>query len=95
MTPACYLCPAPLVTWVTERGCTLVVNEENAEAFQMTGFNEVLWDCLVQGFSYAKIIQIAAEMRAGTPAVADEMVQAVLREWRELGLVRIEGQAHG
>ncbi len=93
--PARYLCPAPSVTWVTEQRCTLVMNEENMAVFQMTSLGEVLWDCLVQGFSYSRMVRILAEMRGDTFASTVGTVAAILREWRELGLVQVLEEGHG
>ncbi len=88
-SPARFLYPAPSIAWVTDRRCTLVVNEAEGAVFQLTGLSEVVWDCLVQGFSYVKIVRMVAEMRGATPDSAGEMVEAMLREWRDLGLVRV------
>jgi len=90
-----YLTAAPKVTWVTDRSGTLVVHEDSDAVFQLTGLAEILWNCLVQGFSYARIIQITAEMRRTSLDAAEEAVQAVLREWRDLGIIVQKEEEHG
>lgn len=90
-----YLTSAPKVTWVTDRGGTLVVHEDSTAVFQLTGLAEVLWDCLVQGFSYDRIIQITAEMRGIPLDAAEEAVRAILREWSDLGIVVQKEEEHG
>jgi len=61
----------------------------------LTGIAEVLWDCLMQGFSFARISQITAEMRRTSLDAAEAAVQAILREWRDLGIIVQKEEEHG
>lgn len=84
------LTPGNSVTWVTDQRCTLIVNEDLNLVFQLTGIDEVLWDCLIQGVSYNKIIQMVSEMRNYSTEAAVIRVEATFLEWCNLGLVQEE-----
>ena len=86
---------APGVYWAVEQGCTLVVNELRSEVFRLAGLEQMVWDCLVLKYLPDQVRQMAAMVGKLEPEAAGREIQAILQEWRSLGLVEMEGPRHG
>ena len=87
--------PAPAGYWAVEDRCTLVVNETTREVFRLSGLEQVLWDCLEMGYPPEQVRQAVSALGKLEQDAAEREIQAILEEWRMLGLVELEECLHG
>jgi hypothetical protein len=84
---------APMVQWVKDERCTVVVNGEGQLAFRLSGLAEFLWHSLLQHRPPSEMVAHTARFEQLSPALAAERLYAILREWQSLGLIEpLEGQ---
>jgi hypothetical protein len=86
---------APDLYYAVEKGFTLVVKESSGEAFRLTGLEQIVWDCLNLGYARDRVEATLAEAGRLSPEAARSVLEAVLQEWKILGLVQTEAPEGG
>ncbi|MBX3056317.1 MAG: hypothetical protein KF770_07590 [Anaerolineae bacterium] len=91
--PQTYYCP-PHIYWAYDAACTLVVNEQTGQAHRLFGQEAAVWDWLILGYPFARLVQfIAAYANLPTPQ-AERCLRRLLAAWQTDGLLQEEGH-HG
>lgn len=85
----------PDLYYAEEKGFTLVVKESSGEAFRLTGLEQIVWDCLNLGYARERVETTLAEAGKLSPEAARSVLEAVLQEWKTLGLVQTEATKGG
>lgn len=88
--PVVYCC-SPTIVWVRDAGQILLVDRETEQSWSLHDAEGVIWDLLMVGYSYEKIIQMLSLTLSLSVEQADRILSNVLRNWRDAGIVQVSG----
>jgi hypothetical protein len=83
------------VYWVTDRDCTLLVQETPGEVYRLTGVEQLVWDCLILGYSLKKVKALIIKMGMVDAGLVDKEMASILDEWQHRNLVEIVETTNG
>lgn len=88
--PLVYRC-SPAIAWVRDADQTLLVDRETAQSWSLHNPDALIWDLLVVGYSYEKIVQMLCLILSLSMAEAEHTLSDVLGNWRATGIVQVSG----
>lgn len=95
-TPKYTVLTSPSLTfWVYDRDQVIIVNEIHQRKWVLSGFDALLWNCLVFISEYEQLLAILSTL-VGMPA--DEIKQkcdTIILSWLASGLIVEKGCTHG
>jgi hypothetical protein len=86
-------CPAT-IQWVKDSGQIVVVDEKKSGTWILHGFEAAVWDYLMLGYSYPKLIETLSTLLGLPSQEAEEKVAASIRAWQASGLLEAIEAAH-
>jgi hypothetical protein len=87
--------PVEKVYWVTDRDCTLLVQETRGEVYRLAGVEQLVWDCLILGYSLKKVKALIIKMGMVDAGLVDKEMASILDEWQHRNLVEIVETTNG
>jgi len=88
--PLIYRC-SPAIVWVRDAGQILLVDREAEQSWSLHDAEAVIWDLLMGGYSYEKIVQMLSLTLSFSVEQADRTLSNVLRNWRDADIVQVSG----
>ena len=81
----------PAIVWVREAGFTRVLDTERGLGWSLIGREAAVWDWLVLGYDVGRLTTFLAALLPAPRPEAERCLQAILAEWRAVGLLEVEG----
>lgn len=85
-----YYC-SPTVLWVKDTSQTLLVDREAGQSWLLHDVEAVIWDLLIVGYPYEKIIQMISLALSLSEEKAGHTLSDVLRTWQKAGIIKPSG----
>jgi len=83
---------APDILWVRDADQVLAIDPETDQAWSLRGIEAALWDWLVMGYPYARLVHLVS-LALGVPQdVAEQETLGHLSRWESQGLLHAKGQ---
>ncbi|MGD1992490.1 MAG: hypothetical protein PVI59_04775 [Anaerolineae bacterium] len=87
---------APAIAWVRDAGRTLLVDQMTGASLLLQGAEAVIWDLVVAGHSYDRLIPMLAAILSLSEEKARIALVGALAVWQEKGfLIVSEGEEDG
>jgi len=83
-----YRC-SPAIVWVSDAGQALLVDREAAQFWLLHLPDAAIWDWLVAGYSYEKIVRMLGLILSLSTAEAERTLVRVLENWRDAGIIQV------
>jgi hypothetical protein len=72
-----------------------VVQGSNGGIYKLKGLEQVLWDCLVLGYSRKKIIRLLMRMNIVDAGSVEQTVASIMNDWQQKKLLMVEAVPDG
>jgi hypothetical protein len=77
------------IHWVKDSGQIIVVDEKKSGTWILHGFEAVIWDYLMLGCSYHKLMETISTLLDLPVQEAEEKVVTCIRTWKASGLLEV------
>jgi hypothetical protein len=77
--------------WVKDAGQTLLVDRETGQSWLLYDAEAMIWDLLIVGYPYEKIIQMISLVLSLSEERAEHTLSGVLRTWQKAGIIHPPG----
>jgi hypothetical protein len=81
-----YTCPDN-ICWVNDKAVIIVVNKHTQQTYLLRGIEFVIWDWLMLGNTYARLVQLIASLLAISLPQAKQQLHHQLQIWQQNGLL--------
>lgn len=82
---------SPAIVWVKDAGQTLLVDRETGQSWLLHNMEAVIWDLLIVGYPYEKIIQMISLVLSLSEERVEHTLSGVLRTWQKAGIIHPSG----
>lgn len=90
-----FLSVADGIQWVKEVTVILVVDETGGRSWELHGFEAMLWDLLMLGYTWQRLQEVFGALFMETPGQVDARLISCLRAWLSKGLLISSRKTHG
>jgi hypothetical protein len=84
--PLVYTCPDN-ICWVNDKAVIIIVNKHTQQTFLLRGIEFVIWDWLMLGNTFVRIVQVIADSLAIPLPQAKQQLHQQLQIWQQNGLL--------